>query len=67
MSREYCFKFKCASHGKCELCRNGECSRCGWLEDGRCLKRAEQNCYNKHRVKRPPQSWMYVEAENEQR
>lgn len=43
------------------FCRNGECSRCGWLEDGRCLKRDEQNCYNKHRVKRSPQSWCYVE------
>lgn len=43
------------------FCRNGECSRCGWIEDGRCLKRDEQNCYNKHRVKRPPQSWAYVE------
>ncbi len=43
------------------FCRSGECSRCGWLEDGRCLKRDEQNCYNKHRVKRPPQSWAYVE------
>lgn len=45
-----------------EFCRNGECAKCGWLEKGKCYKRVEQSGYNKHRVKRPPQSWCYVEG-----
>ena len=45
-----------------EFCRNGECSKCGWLENGKCYKRVEQSTYNNHRVKRPPQSWCYVEG-----
>lgn len=43
-----------------EFCRNGECNKCGWLEDGICHKRVEQSKYNKHRMKKPPQSWCYV-------
>lgn len=46
-----------------EFCRNGECAKCGWFENGKCFKRVEQSRYNKHRIKRPPQSWMYVEVE----
>ena len=43
-----------------EFCRNGECARCGWFENGKCYKSDAQNNINNHRVKRPPQSWCYV-------
>ena len=44
-----------------EFCRNGECAKCGWLEEGKCYKNDKQNNINKHRATRPPQSWCYVE------
>ena len=44
-----------------EFCRNGECDKCGWFENGKCYKQSEQSTYNNHRIKRPPQSWCYVQ------
>ena len=44
-----------------EFCRNGECDKCGWFENGKCYEKSEQSTYNNHRIKRPPQSWCYVE------
>lgn len=46
-----------------EFCRNGECDKCGWFENGKCYKKSEQSTYNNHRIKRPPQSWCYVEEQ----
>ncbi|MBQ2894959.1 MAG: ASCH domain-containing protein [Clostridia bacterium] len=47
-----------------EFCRNGECDKCGWFENGKCYKKSEQSTYNNHRIKRPPQSWCYVEEQD---
>ena len=43
------------------FCRNGECKKCGWFDEGRCIKIDSLNDINKHRVIRAPQSWCYVE------
>ena len=49
-----------------EFCRNGECEKCGWFGQGICFKTGVMNDINKHRVKRPPQSWCYVEERSKQ-
>ena len=50
MSREYCFKFKCASNGKCELEEEENCQGCQFLYDcegcvhqEECEKECEEN------------------------
>lgn len=43
------------------FCRNGECKKCGWFDEGRCIKIDSLNDINKHRVIRAPQYWCYVE------
>ena len=56
MSREYCFKFKCASQGNCELEEEENCAGCDWLYDcegcvhqEECEKECEENEQSRNR------------------